>query len=215
MDQRLELQLLLGLLDESQISEEQRRGLLALAGSAVPQPFLLGFNNNLSQLTTHSFTPSAAARAPFLSSFPSLPTTAAASAAESQPVVPPPALPAAANPTPDKQNLFPYVLQGLLDDVEKAGQTSVISWSPDGRAFCIHEVTIFQDKLLRLYFQQSSMVEFRTTLLSWGFIEDKDRLYHHPCFLRNSPELRVFMTKTEASRDRLSQVGLSALQLFS
>ena len=90
--------------------------------------------------------------------------------------------------TEDKDKLFPYILHGLLDDVDKADHTSIISWSPDGKTFQIHSNALFTSKILRLYFQHKGFDEFRAQLDAWGFCHEQEGFFH-PCFVRGQPML--------------------------
>jgi hypothetical protein len=202
MDRRLGFPFALGLFEESQNSDENGRRLLALGSSAVHQPTLLeslnNLSNDLSQLTGQSYPPLTATRTPVFSGLSTLQSVG------NQPVLTQPVLPAADETREDRDHLFPYILHGLLDDIEKAGQTSVISWSPDGKAFRIHNEDVFQERLLRLYFGQDSIDNFRATLFSWAFNEGEDGSYHHPCFVKDRPEFRLFMKRKEAAREKVT-----------
>jgi hypothetical protein len=90
--------------------------------------------------------------------------------------------------TEDKDKLFPYILHGLLDDVEKADHTSIISWSADGKTFQIHSKALFTSKILRLYFQYKGFDEFSAQLDAWGFFDAQEGFFH-PCFVRGQPML--------------------------
>jgi hypothetical protein len=88
----------------------------------------------------------------------------------------------------DKDKLFPYILHGLLDDVEKANHTAIISWLVDGKTFQIHSHALFTSKILRLYFQYQGFDEFRAQLDAWGFCHEQEGFFH-PCFVRGQPML--------------------------
>jgi hypothetical protein len=90
--------------------------------------------------------------------------------------------------TEDKDKLFPYILHGLLEDVEKADHSSIISWSPDGKTFRIYSSALFTSKILRLYFQYKGFDEFRAQLDDWGFCHEQEGFFH-PCFVRGQPML--------------------------
>jgi hypothetical protein len=205
MDRRLGFPFALGLFEESQKSDENGRRLLALGSSAVHQhqPTLLeslnNLSNNYSQLTGQTYPPLTATRTPVFSGL------STSQSLGNQPGLThtQPVLPAADETREDRDHLFPYILHGLLDDIEKAGQTSVISWSPDGKAFRIHNEDVFQERLLRLYFGQDSIDDFRATLFSWAFNEDEGGSYHHPCFVKDRPEFRLFMKRKEAAIEKV------------
>jgi hypothetical protein len=110
----------------------------------------------------------------------------------------------------DKDKLFPYILHGLLDDVEKADHTSIISWSADGKTFQIHNQALLTSKILRLYFQYKGFDEFRDQLDAWGFC-DEQRCFFHPCFVRGQPMLCRHM---RCSRKPVQEVRCFALLRF-
>jgi hypothetical protein len=121
--------------------------------------------------------------------------------------------------TEQKDKLFPYILHGLLDDVEKADHTSIISWSADGKTFQIHSKALFTSQILRLYFQHKGFDEFRAQLDAWGFCDEQAGFFH-PCFVRGQPmlcrhmrcsrkpyqEVRCFMFVTD------SMMGLEVME---
>ena len=102
----------------------------------------------------------------------------------------------------DKDQLFPYILHGLLEDVERAGHGSIISWTQDGKTFKIHHRELFASKILRLYFQLNGFDQFHSQLEDWGFSLDRGA-YFHPCFVRGQPllcrHMRCSRTKEEVS----------------
>ena len=50
---------------------------------------------------------------------------------------------------------FPCKLYRLLEEVECAGLSSIISWSKDGRFFIVHKPKVFANTLMKAYFNQS------------------------------------------------------------
>merc|ERR1719206_1014615 len=38
---------------------------------------------------------------------------------------------------------FPWRLHQILDDMDESGDTSIVSWMPDGRHFHVHNPTLF------------------------------------------------------------------------
>jgi hypothetical protein len=91
----------------------------------------------------------------------------------------------------------------LMEDAKKSGQISVVSWSRDGKAFHLHNEGAFKQKYLQLYFKLYSMDDFHSTLFSWGFIEDENGSYHHPCVIKDHLEFRVLMKKADNARDEM------------
>jgi hypothetical protein len=88
---------------------------------------------------------------------------------------------------------FPVKLYHLLADVERHGNTHIVSFTPDGRAFKIHDPESFMTNIAPDFFRQSHITSFVRQLNFYGF----DRVSHglnrgafaHPSFLRGRPEL--------------------------
>jgi hypothetical protein len=54
-----------------------------------------------------------------------------------------------------KQHLarsFPKLLLDLLEDAENDGNEHIVSWTPDGLAFKVHERDVFMKQILPNYF---------------------------------------------------------------
>jgi hypothetical protein len=110
--------------------------------------------------------------------------------------------------------LFPYLLHGMLEDVEKVGQASIVSWTVDGKSFRIHDTEQFVLSFLGRYFSgfinttttsssSSSSIganngnnQFRSILTDWGFdnpnLMDRE-IFFHPCFQKSDPSLCHYM----------------------
>jgi hypothetical protein len=92
-----------------------------------------------------------------------------------------------------KVELFPGKLYRLLAEAERDGNTHIVSFTPDGRAFKINDPGAFIKDVSPKYFRQSLMSSFVRQLNFYGF----DRLSHgpdlgafaHPYFVRGRPEL--------------------------
>jgi hypothetical protein len=65
--------------------------------------------------------------------------------------------------------LFPWTLHSLLEDAEKEGFNSTVSWRPSGLAFKVHHRDEFMDKVLPRYFRQTKFKSFVRQLNLWGF----------------------------------------------
>jgi hypothetical protein len=50
---------------------------------------------------------------------------------------------------------FPTQLYRMLDDVERLGNTGIISWSNDGLAFIVYQPKVFAETCMKNYFNQS------------------------------------------------------------
>jgi hypothetical protein len=92
-----------------------------------------------------------------------------------------------------KVELFPGKLYRLLAEAERDGNTHIVSFTPDGRAFKINDPGVFIKDVSPHYFRQSLLSSFVRQLNFYGF----DRLSHgpdigafaHPYFIRGRPEL--------------------------
>ena len=62
------------------------------------------------------------------------------------------------------QESFPVKLHKVIDRIERDGLSSIISWSSHGRAFKIHDSTLFVRDVMSRYFYQSKMSSFTRQL---------------------------------------------------
>ena len=69
----------------------------------------------------------------------------------------------------DMKILFPWTLHNLLEDAEKEGFDSTISWRPSGMAFKVHNREDFMKQVLPRYFRQTKFKSFVRQLNLWGF----------------------------------------------
>jgi hypothetical protein len=87
-----------------------------------------------------------------------------------------------------KKEAFPGKLYRLLADVESRGNSHIISFTPNGKAFKIHNPDAFMKDVAPQYFAQTHFTSFVRQLNLYGF----DRISHghergafiHPNFLR-------------------------------
>lgn len=96
---------------------------------------------------------------------------------------------------------FPLRLHQMLDDVENAGLTFIVSWSSHGRAFMVHKRVEFVERVLPVYFQQHKFASFQRQLNLYGFSRistGKDKgVYYHESFLKGRQLLTTKMTRTK------------------
>ncbi|GFH56905.1 hypothetical protein CTEN210_13381 [Chaetoceros tenuissimus] len=109
---------------------------------------------------------------------------------------------------------FPQRLFDLLekaDDVreEPENLSSIISWSPNGKYFRVHNRKDFEDLIQKNHFNQSKYASFRRQLNLWGFerIPDQEKddhserslvyggCYLHPLFQRHDRSLCCSMSR--------------------
>jgi hypothetical protein len=88
---------------------------------------------------------------------------------------------------------FPAKLYRLMAEVERAGNTHIVSFTPNGRAFQIHDESAFMTEVAPAFFSQTKFTSFRRQLSFYGFERlsvGPDRgAFSHDSFLRGLPEL--------------------------
>lgn len=89
--------------------------------------------------------------------------------------------------------LFPEKLHRLLNEVEAAGRSDVVSYVANGRAFAIHKPDKFFKEIVPLYFRQSRLSSFKRQLNLYGFELINTGAsrggYFHELFVRDRPDL--------------------------
>ena len=91
------------------------------------------------------------------------------------------------------QEVFPEILFKLLDRVDDNGRSHIISWLPHGRAFKIYDEALFEEQVLKQYFN-STFDSFKHQLYSYGFKKIGKRsvdtgAYFHEQFIREQQDL--------------------------
>ncbi len=79
----------------------------------------------------------------------------------------------------------------MLDDAEKHGHQTIVSWLPHGKSFMIHDRSFFSDYFLPHYFK-TKLTSFRQTLRSNGFAQMGGKgwdsgSYYHKLFVKDDP----------------------------
>jgi HSF-type DNA-binding len=64
---------------------------------------------------------------------------------------------------------FPWRLHQMLEEIEKAGDASIVSWLHDGQHFQVHNAQDFVDKVIPKFFKQKSYKSFQRQLHLYGF----------------------------------------------
>jgi HSF-type DNA-binding len=64
---------------------------------------------------------------------------------------------------------FPWKLHDVLEDSERKGFTSVVSWQMNGRAFKVHDQKVFESQIMSRYFNQTMYKSFQRQLNIYGF----------------------------------------------
>jgi hypothetical protein len=94
-------------------------------------------------------------------------------------------------------------LHALLGYAEKQGKQDIVSWTPDGKKFRIHDPSAFMNSVFTMYFDSLTYSSFEQKLRRWGFmrspanhqkIDKESKLenatYSHPNFVKDKlPDL--------------------------
>lgn len=109
--------------------------------------------------------------------------------------------------TQGRRRTFPFRLHALLSDVEKTGQTHIISWQPHGRCFIVRNTDAFVEQLLPRYFSQTKWSSFQRQLNLYSFERISAGVdrggYHHRFFLRGEPALCEAIKRSEVKGTRI------------
>ena len=62
------------------------------------------------------------------------------------------------------QDSFPVKLHKIIDQVERDGLSSIVSWCSHGRAFRIHDNNLFEKEVISRYFYQTRLTSFTRQL---------------------------------------------------
>jgi hypothetical protein len=94
---------------------------------------------------------------------------------------------------------FPEKLHRMLQEVEEAGDSDIISFFSHGRAFGVHDPEQFVSKIMPKYFKQSRLSSFQRQLNLYGFTRISSGAdtggYYHELFLKGRPALCVHMRR--------------------
>ena len=94
----------------------------------------------------------------------------------------------------------------MLEDAEEDGFSNLVSWLPCGKKFRVHCSEEFAQSILPQYFNQNRYKSFQRQLNIYGFeriVQGKEKgAYAHKYFVRGSPDLCRFMTRTKIKGNR-------------
>ena len=80
----------------------------------------------------------------------------------------------------------------MLDEVEREGKESIVSWNPDGLTFKVHKHERFASEVLPKHFKQSKYKSFQRQLNFYSFQRvvsgPLEGSYGHPLFIKGNPE---------------------------
>ena len=116
------------------------------------------------------------------------------------------------SPSSSSSHPFPIKLHLLLEESEASGLGHIISWQPHGRAFKIHNPTLFTETIMQNYFpKMRKLPSLQRQFNLYGF----ERLtrdgpdagaYYHEAFLRYRPGLSL----ARMTRKRVKGTGYKA-----
>ena len=100
---------------------------------------------------------------------------------------------------------FPTKLFRLLEQSDASGYDHIVSWLPHGCAFKIYDKKLFEQHVLKKYFQ-SSFKSFRRQLYFYGFKKIGKRFidsgaYYHELFLRSQFDMSCKITKLDKNSE--------------
>jgi hypothetical protein len=95
---------------------------------------------------------------------------------------------------------FPWKLHLLLAQAEERGQSSIISWLPDGRSFIVRDKEKFACEIMPDFFNTSTFKSFQRNLNLWGFLYLSKGIYSHHCFVKGLPNLCNSMSRKVKKR---------------
>mmetsp|Transcript_27479 Transcript_27479/g.42272 ORF Transcript_27479/g.42272 Transcript_27479/m.42272 type:complete len:304 (+) Transcript_27479:106-1017(+) len=131
------------------------------------------------------------------------------------------------NSTPSSASVFPVKLYRLLTDVsndegndegcqgnsgDAKDYSDVISWSPDGKSFKVHDKERFSEEIMPTYFGSSKYRSFQKNLNMWGFKAARKGECSHPLFIRNSERTVRQMKRQLVNRQKQQRSNLQLEQ---
>jgi hypothetical protein len=88
---------------------------------------------------------------------------------------------------------FPIKLYRMLLEIEREGRDEVVSFTPSGRAFAVHDPVAFMEEIAPRYFKFTSITSFKRQLYlySFGRVNEEGFLdsFANPLFRRGRPDL--------------------------
>jgi HSF-type DNA-binding len=98
---------------------------------------------------------------------------------------------------------FPQHLHKKLIQIEKDGDSDVVSFCPHGRAFKVHDMDRFVAEVLPKHFKLNKWTSFRRQLNLYGFLRVRagpdSTAYYHALFLQSRPDLARFIKRVAVS----------------
>lgn len=99
---------------------------------------------------------------------------------------------------------FPLKLYAIL--AQKEFQ-EIISWMPHGRSWRVHKPSLFETRVMPLFFEYSNYHSFNRLINAWSFRRVTSGIdrgsYYHELFLRGKPYLHKFMRRLPKAHKKL------------
>jgi hypothetical protein len=89
------------------------------------------------------------------------------------------------------QSHFLVRLHAMLCNVDKEGRQAIVSWSPNGKKFTVHDQNAFINAVFPTYFDSITVTSFEQKLRRWGFVRSPahdnggEATFSHPSFERD------------------------------
>jgi hypothetical protein len=104
---------------------------------------------------------------------------------------------------------FAWKLHSMLEDVEKSGIEHVVSWVDSGRAFKVHNLDEFVEKIIPFYFRQSKWKSFQRQLYFYGYTRTQSGAYQHSEFVKGCKTLTLSMKPKKIRHSQVKKQGAS------
>lgn len=101
---------------------------------------------------------------------------------------------------------FPKKLYRILEDAERHGQETIISWMPSGKSLRIHDPDTFMKEIAPLHFRHSKYTSFMRQLQMYDFVRAAEGAYidcyAHRDFQKGKPELLSNLRRVQVKLKR-------------
>ncbi|KAG7342654.1 HSF-type DNA-binding protein [Nitzschia inconspicua] len=107
---------------------------------------------------------------------------------------------------PSSKLPFTWKLYEMLEDVEENGQDHIISWVNNGKGFQVHNLDLFVEQIIPIYFKQSKYKSFQRQLYFYNFKRVSKGAamgsYYHPMFVRGNKTRCLSITPKKACKNK-------------
>ena len=119
-----------------------------------------------------------------------------------------------ANPNTEvsvKRKTFPSRLYNLVDNAESEGYDHIISWTEDGRAFILKDITLLEEIVLPKHFGHRKIRSLKRQLSYWMFerVSSDAHKYHHPGFIQGKRYLLTTIIRQKFKGVSIKRKGIS------